>query len=78
MASPAIPREEMAGLALAVVLHAGLVALLVLQPASAPVVPPPERISVTLSETATDIDLARAAGAGRAARRAPDCAATRA
>lgn len=50
MASRAIPREEVAGLALAVALHAGLLALLVLKPASAPQVAPPERISVTLSE----------------------------
>ena len=50
MATRALHREEMAGLALAVVLHAGLAALLVMQPASAPLIPPPERISVTLSE----------------------------
>lgn len=50
MASRAIPREEVAGLALALALHAGLVALVVLKPANAPPIAPPERISVTLSD----------------------------
>ena len=50
MASRAIPREEVAGLALALAIHAGLVALLVLKPAKAPTIAPPERISVTLSD----------------------------
>ena len=50
MASRALHREDLAGLALALALHAGLVALLVLHPPAAPLVPPPERITVTLSE----------------------------
>jgi hypothetical protein len=50
MASLTLQREDAAGLALAALLHAGLLALLVWQPAAAPLIPPPERISVTLTE----------------------------
>lgn len=50
MASRALHGEDYAGLALAVVLHGGLLALLVLQPGPARVAPLPERITVTISE----------------------------
>lgn len=50
MASRAFHGEDYAGLALAVVLHAGLLALLVLQPGPARVAQLPERITVTISD----------------------------
>lgn len=50
MASRALQGEDYAGLALAVALHVGLLALLVLQPVPARLTPLPERITVTLSE----------------------------
>lgn len=46
----ALRREEGIGLALAILAHAGLVALIVVQPPSRPAVAPPERITVTLSD----------------------------
>ena len=52
MASRAFRGEELAGLAIALAAHAGLLALLVLQPVRSPVVPPPERVTVMLSEDA--------------------------
>ncbi len=52
MAETMLRSEERIGLALAVIAHAGLVALLVLRPPSTPFIPPPERITVTLSENA--------------------------
>lgn len=50
MAATALRREEGIGLALAILAHAGLVVLIVARPPSHPLVPPPERITVTLSE----------------------------
>lgn len=50
MASQALRGEDYAGLALALVLHAGLIAGLVFQPLPTKRVAQPERISVTLSE----------------------------
>jgi outer membrane biosynthesis protein TonB len=50
MASRALHGEDYAGLALAAVLHAGLLALLIYQPGPARQLPAPERITVTLSE----------------------------
>ena len=50
MASRALRGEEMAGLAIALAAHAGLLAVLVLHPGRAALVPPPERVTVTLSE----------------------------
>ena len=52
MATRALHGEDYAGLALAVMLHAGLLALLVFQPGPARHTPLPERITVTLSVTA--------------------------
>ncbi len=52
MASRSLRGEDFAGLALALVLHAGLLALLVFHPAPVKRLPEPERISVTLSEEA--------------------------
>lgn len=50
MASVALNREEKVGLGIAVVAHAALIALLVARPPAAPVIPAPERMTVTLSE----------------------------
>lgn len=50
MASSTLRGEEIAGLAIALAAHAGLVALLVLHPGPAPVVNIPERVTVTLSD----------------------------
>lgn len=50
MASLALNREEAFGLGIAAVAHVALVALLVLRPAVPTPVPPPERVTVTLSE----------------------------
>jgi len=50
MASRALRGEELAGLAIALAAHAGLLAVLVLHPGRAALVPPPERVTVTLSE----------------------------
>lgn len=50
MATRALSHEDFAGLALAVALHCGLLALLVLHPAEIRRSPLPERITVTLSE----------------------------
>lgn len=50
MASRALHGEDLAGLALAMALHAGLLALLVMQPGPARQTPLPERIAVTLAE----------------------------
>ncbi len=49
MATIAIRREERAGLVLAALAHAALLALLVLRPVGNDLLPPPERISVTLA-----------------------------
>lgn len=57
MASRALHGEDYAGLALAAVLHAGLLALLIYQPGPARQLPTPERITVTLSEE-TDLQSA--------------------
>lgn len=50
MAAGRLNREEVIGLGVAGAAHVALVALLVLQPPSAPPVVPPERIAVTISE----------------------------
>jgi outer membrane biosynthesis protein TonB len=50
MASDAIRGEERIGLGLAIAAHIGLVALLVWRPPSPPLIPPPERMTVTLSD----------------------------
>ena len=50
MASRALRGEELAGLAIALAAHAGLLAVLVLHPGGSPLVPLPERVTVTLSE----------------------------
>lgn len=50
MAVSALNREEGIGLAIALAAHVGLVVLLVTRPPSAPTIPPPERMTVTLSE----------------------------
>jgi outer membrane biosynthesis protein TonB len=50
MAARAFRGEDLAGLAIALAAHAGLLALLVLQPDRSPVVPAPERVTVTLAE----------------------------
>jgi len=50
MAAIALRREEALGLGVAAVAHVALVALLVLRPATPSPVPPPERVTVTLSE----------------------------
>ena len=50
MATKALRSEELAGLAVALAAHAGLLALLVLHPGRAALVPPPERVTVTLSD----------------------------
>lgn len=52
MATRALHGEDYAGLALALALHGGLVALLVMQPGPGESPPLPERISVTLAEEA--------------------------
>lgn len=46
----ALRREEGLGLGIAIAAHAALVAVLLLRPQAAPVVQPPERIEVTISE----------------------------
>lgn len=50
MAATALRSEERIGLAVAIVAHAALVALLLLRPHAAPVVVPPDRIDVTISD----------------------------
>ncbi|MEO6717368.1 MAG: hypothetical protein ABIM50_09005 [Novosphingobium sp.] len=50
MASRALRGEEIAGLALALAAHAGLLALIVMRPGQGLMVPPPERVTVKLSE----------------------------
>lgn len=50
MATRALRRDEGVGLALAVAAHVALVAFLVWRPLGKPVLPPPERMTVTLSE----------------------------
>lgn len=50
MASRALHGEDFAGLAVAVALHAGLLALLVMQPGPPRAPPLPERITVTIAE----------------------------
>lgn len=50
MAALALRKDEGVGLALAVAAHIALVAVLVLRPASKPVVVPPERMTVTISD----------------------------
>ena len=50
MAAIALRREEAFGLGIAAVAHVALVALLVLRPAASTPLPPPERVTVTLSE----------------------------
>jgi len=49
MAVAALRSEERIGLAVAIAAHVGLVALLLLHPLAAPVVMPPDRIEVTIS-----------------------------
>lgn len=64
MAESAIRQDEGIGLALAVTLHAGVLALLLLQPAPKPI-PVPERMNVTIADTVglTDTALAPVAPA---------------
>jgi outer membrane biosynthesis protein TonB len=50
MAATALRSEERIGLAVAIVAHAALVAVLLLKPHAAPVVIPPDRIEVTISD----------------------------
>lgn len=50
MASSGIVAEERIGLGVAIAAHVGLVALLVWRPPSPPLIPPPERMTVTLSD----------------------------
>lgn len=50
MAALALRNEERIGLAVAIAAHAGLVALLLWHPRGAPVLAPPERIEVTISD----------------------------
>ena len=50
MAATALVREERVGLALAVAAHVALVAFLVWRPLGKPVLPPPERMTVTISD----------------------------
>lgn len=50
MTALALRKDEGIGLAVAAALHVALVAVLVLRPASAPVVLPPERIEVSIAE----------------------------
>lgn len=58
MAVSALNREESIGLAIALAAHVALGVLLALRPPSAPTIPPPERMTVTLSE---DVGLTSAA-----------------
>ena len=74
MASRALRGEELAGLAIALAAHAGLLALLVLHPVSSPVVPPPERVTVTLSEDAGLTSTSPEPQAEAAAAAAPEAA----
>jgi len=50
MAASAFQREERIGLAVAIIAHAALIALLVIRPPAGDIVRPPERITVTLSD----------------------------
>lgn len=50
MATTALRRDEGVGLALAVAAHVALVAFLVWRPLGKPVLPPPERVTVTISD----------------------------
>ena len=50
MAALALRNEERIGLGVAIAAHAALVALIVLRPPTRPVIPPPERMTVTLSD----------------------------
>ncbi|MDP3907743.1 hypothetical protein [Novosphingobium sp.] len=50
MVRSALNREESLGLAIALAAHVALGVLLALRPPSAPTIPPPERMTVTLSE----------------------------
>ena len=50
MEATKLPREQRLGLAIAILAHAGLLALLVFEPPRAPMIAPPERMSVTLSD----------------------------
>ena len=50
MTSAAISGEERIGLGVAIAAHVALVALLVLRPPSPPLIPPPERMTVTLTD----------------------------
>lgn len=52
MVTTRIRNEEKVGLALAVLAHIALVAMLVLSPPTAPLLAPPERITVTLTDDA--------------------------
>lgn len=74
MASSALRREEVAGLAVALAAHAGLLALLVLHPGSAPVIPTPDRINVTLSEDVGLVSTSPEPQAAAAPPAAPDIA----
>ena len=55
MAARALVAEERIGLLVAVAAHAGLVALIMWRPPSAPSIPPPERVTVTISEEAAPL-----------------------
>jgi outer membrane biosynthesis protein TonB len=50
VAATAISGEERIGLGVAIAAHIGLVALLVWRPPSPPLIPPPERMTVTISD----------------------------
>jgi outer membrane biosynthesis protein TonB len=50
MAADAMRGDERIGLGVAIAAHIGLVALLVWRPPSAPIIPPPERMTVTFSD----------------------------
>jgi outer membrane biosynthesis protein TonB len=52
MAARSLIAEERIGLAVALAAHLALVALILWRPPSAPAIPPPERVTVTLSEEA--------------------------
>ena len=73
MAAARIRTDEIFGLSLAVLAHAALLGVLLLRPPSADLIPPPERITVTLSE---DVGLTSTAPEP-AAKPAPDAAPVR-
>lgn len=67
-----LPREKSLGLVIAILAHAGLLALLVLKPPSPALVPPPERMSVTLSDNVGLTSTAPEPAAEPAPDRAPE------